>query len=270
MAHSSRDKPAVRDLYFRLKRDGFSPWLDEEDLLPGQEWPLEISRALRECQVALVCLSSEAITKEGYFQKEMRIALDIADEQPEGSIYLIPVRLERCAVPERLADRHWLDIFKEGAYRRLRQSLEVRAQLLGIQSSTRISQGDGSDCTKSAGTLPALIDRHPLEGEYLVEGTDDRARAYRGNATIREQEGYFFVISRIGLDTHICRGTVSGNSLDVDGDFKVHYEIHDGGILDGTWGSNGTEKLIRQYPVDRITTQKIGGPVRSESSRRRS
>lgn len=38
LCHTAADKPAVRDLYHRLRADGFEPWLDEEDLLPGQKW----------------------------------------------------------------------------------------------------------------------------------------------------------------------------------------------------------------------------------------
>ncbi len=32
------DKPKVRELYRYLKRRGLQPWLDAEDLLPGQAW----------------------------------------------------------------------------------------------------------------------------------------------------------------------------------------------------------------------------------------
>jgi hypothetical protein len=38
LCHSSGDKPKVRDLYRRLQQDGFAPWLDEEDLVPGQDF----------------------------------------------------------------------------------------------------------------------------------------------------------------------------------------------------------------------------------------
>src|SRR5258706_14627645 len=41
LCHSSRDKAAVRALYRRLKDDGFDPWLDEEKLLPGQDWSMK-------------------------------------------------------------------------------------------------------------------------------------------------------------------------------------------------------------------------------------
>ena len=42
LCHSSNDKPTVRELYQRLKNEGWiDPWLDEEKLLPGQDWDLE-------------------------------------------------------------------------------------------------------------------------------------------------------------------------------------------------------------------------------------
>lgn len=102
LCHSSGDKEAVRTLYKRLRSDGFDPWFDEEKLLPGQDWNQEIIRAVRSSDVVLICLSEKAINKAGYVQKEIKYALDVADEQPEGSIFLIPVRLEECGLPPRL------------------------------------------------------------------------------------------------------------------------------------------------------------------------
>jgi tetratricopeptide (TPR) repeat protein len=46
LCHASEDKPPVRDLYQRLQNDQLRPWFDEEDLLPGQNWQVEISKAL--------------------------------------------------------------------------------------------------------------------------------------------------------------------------------------------------------------------------------
>lgn len=45
LCHASGDKPTVRELYEKLQNDGFDPWLDEENILPGQDWEHEISRA---------------------------------------------------------------------------------------------------------------------------------------------------------------------------------------------------------------------------------
>jgi len=38
----------VRTLYTRLTKDGVDAWLDKEKLLPGQDWELEICKAMRE------------------------------------------------------------------------------------------------------------------------------------------------------------------------------------------------------------------------------
>lgn len=133
LCHSSGDKPAVRKLYQRLKQDGFAPWLDEEDLIPGQDWRHEISVAVRSCHAVVVCLSKGSITKEGYVQKEIRVALDVADEKPQGTIFIIPALLEDgVEVPERLSQLHWVNIFNENGYQKLISALKTKANTLGI------------------------------------------------------------------------------------------------------------------------------------------
>ena len=48
LCHAHSDKDAVKVLYARLTRDGVNAWLDKEKLLPGQDWELEIRKAVRE------------------------------------------------------------------------------------------------------------------------------------------------------------------------------------------------------------------------------
>lgn len=50
------DQTRVRDLYNRLTKDGVDVWLDKEKLLPGQDWKLEIQKAVRESDVLIVFL----------------------------------------------------------------------------------------------------------------------------------------------------------------------------------------------------------------------
>src|SRR6185503_17267834 len=86
LCHASADKPAVRKLYRYLKQHGIQPWLDEIELLPGQNWQEEIPKALYSSDVIVVCLSKNSVDKEGYVQKEISFALDKALEKPEGTI----------------------------------------------------------------------------------------------------------------------------------------------------------------------------------------
>jgi hypothetical protein len=94
--------------------------------LPGQDWDREIRRAVERADVVIVCLSNRS-EKRGYVQKEIRKALDVADEQPEGSIFLIPVKLTECSVPDRLRKWHWVDLFIVNGETKLEAALRQRA-----------------------------------------------------------------------------------------------------------------------------------------------
>ncbi len=125
LSHASEDIPAVRRLYKRLKTDGFDPWLDEERLLPGQDWSLEIEKAMRTSDAILLCFSALSVAKEGYLQREYKRAMQHQEEKPEGTIFVIPVRLDECELPFSMREIQWVD-FTEG-YARLVQALNLRA-----------------------------------------------------------------------------------------------------------------------------------------------
>lgn len=127
LCHASADKPKVRELYRYLKRRGVQPWLDAEDLLPGQNWQVEIPKALETSDAIIICLSKGSIDKEGYVQKEIRFALDRALNMPEGRIFLIPARLEECDLPHSLSTYQWVDLFDEAGHDKLMKSLKTRA-----------------------------------------------------------------------------------------------------------------------------------------------
>ncbi|HYV07072.1 MAG TPA: adenylate/guanylate cyclase domain-containing protein [Blastocatellia bacterium] len=142
LCHSSGDKPVVRELYERLRADGFDPWLDEENLEAGQEWEKEIPKAVRNSDVAIVCLSPGSINKRGYVQKEIKFSLDVAEEQPEGSIFLIPLRLAQCEVPEGLRRWQWVNLFDEHGYERLLRALDLCSTKIGLTVEPASKGGD--------------------------------------------------------------------------------------------------------------------------------
>jgi hypothetical protein len=130
LCHASDDKAPVRALYEQLLADGIRCWLDEVDLIPGQDWNREIEQAIDVCQYMLVCLSSRSVSKSGYVQRELNMALDKAREQPEGRIYLIPVRLDDCATPRRLQHLQWVDLHRDNGYQRLLGALRHQVDQL--------------------------------------------------------------------------------------------------------------------------------------------
>ena len=131
LCHAHADRDPVRGLYSRLTKDGVAAWFDKEKLLPGQDWELEIRKAVREADVVVVCLSKH-FKQAGFRQKEVKLALETAMEQPEGEIFIVPARLEECDTLESLRKWHQVDLFEEDGYEMLMRALRTRADKVGV------------------------------------------------------------------------------------------------------------------------------------------
>lgn len=154
ICHSSQDKSTVRELYQRfLSEDWIDPWLDEVKLLPGQTWELEIEKAVETADAVIVCLSTSSVSKEGYIQRELKYVLDIALEKPEGTIFIIPLRLDNCEPPRRLREWQYADYFpvsiREISFARLLASLRNRAMSIGIQNIEQMQKIGQKETTKN-------------------------------------------------------------------------------------------------------------------------
>jgi hypothetical protein len=132
LCHGTEDKTAVRALYALLKKGGFQPWLDEKDIGPGEDWKRAISQAVREADVVLVCLSRTSTAKIGFVNTEIRYALDRADQMPEGVVYIIPLRLDDCILPDRLSQWQAVDTWSLDYPDVLLEALRKRSSQLGL------------------------------------------------------------------------------------------------------------------------------------------
>ena len=241
LCHSSADKPKVREFHQRLISEGFDSWLDEMKLVPGQDWDMEIRKAVRDSDAVVVFLSENSITKEGYIQKEIRFALDAADEKPEGAIFLIPARLDDCSVPERLVRLQWVDLFESKGYEKLVYALKLRARNLGKEIAITPSPNvvvylsDGRLLTSPRGTsvgdflkpisntfsapiVAAVINSelheltYPINLESLVQpvtmDTADGARIYRRSLVFLLEMAFaaLFPKGKLTIDHSISSG----------------------------------------------------------------
>jgi hypothetical protein len=114
VAYAVEDLSVVRRLCESLARAGCNPWLDKEKLLPGQNWPRAIQRAIEISDVFVACFSSRSVTKRGQFQSELRYALDCARRRPLDEVFVVPVRLEPCELPAQIQrEVQYSDLFPD-------------------------------------------------------------------------------------------------------------------------------------------------------------
>ncbi|OYW76886.1 MAG: hypothetical protein B7Z37_06740 [Verrucomicrobia bacterium 12-59-8] len=61
LSHSAKDKPIVRDIAARLKKDGVRVWFDEEQIKPGDSIPSKIEEGLENSRVLVFCMSAHSM-----------------------------------------------------------------------------------------------------------------------------------------------------------------------------------------------------------------
>lgn len=114
LAYAGEDRAEVRKLYNALQRAAFEPWMDQEKLLPGQNWPRAIDRAIDLADFFVGCFSHRSTGKRGHFQRELGYALDVAATVPAEDIFFIPVRLDGCHLPRHIATTvQYVDLFPD-------------------------------------------------------------------------------------------------------------------------------------------------------------
>jgi formylglycine-generating enzyme required for sulfatase activity len=133
--YSSKDRHIIERFYQRLViKSWIDLWLDEDRIYPGMNRDVEIERAIETAHVVIACLSHNSVAQEGYIQRELKLVSDAALEKPEGSVFVIPLRLDKCDVPHHIRPLELIDFSapedREQAYNRLLRSLQRQADII--------------------------------------------------------------------------------------------------------------------------------------------
>lgn len=133
LSYAREDEASVVDLYHSLVVAGFKPWLDKKDILPGEQWEHAIQQALEQAKLILICCSCNSISKSGWVQREIRRATYLAEGMLDNDIFIIPIRLDRCDLPQSLKKFQWADLFVDEGETRLLQAIHTSLARQGIQ-----------------------------------------------------------------------------------------------------------------------------------------
>jgi tetratricopeptide (TPR) repeat protein len=156
ISHASQDVTAAKLLTKRLKEDGFDPWLDVDRLLPGQDWNYEIEKAMGASDAILLCFSAQSLAKEGYIHREYKRAMSYQEEKPEGTIFVIPVRLDKCEMPRFIREIQWVDYPDD--YDKLKTALHIREN----KTSTAVTAQPKKDLAEKRAPVPMMPRRSPF------------------------------------------------------------------------------------------------------------
>jgi len=122
IVYAREDLETARDLAKQLESRGFNPWLDVDQVVPGQVWQSAVLNALEQSAAALV-LVSKNLSKKGFVQQELKTALDTLRDPEKDVSPIVPVRLDDTPVPEPLSKVQWVNLFEPDGLDRLESGL---------------------------------------------------------------------------------------------------------------------------------------------------
>lgn len=133
ISYTSADREIVEPITDALISSGINAWMDKKRLKAGQNWDFEIRRALDKAVLIVVFISSRSTNKRGYVQRELRLALEKAEEKLIDDVYVIPVLLDNDAIiPEQIKDLQFIRYEDENFQENLVDSVQHQLLRLGI------------------------------------------------------------------------------------------------------------------------------------------
>ena len=109
ISYARQDQERVETIYRRIQDQGYKPWMDVHDLKPGEDWLRAIYDAIEESKIFIAILSNNSVSRRGVLQKELKKALDQWEGMLPDDIYIIPIRIDDCPIPELLRHIQVLD-----------------------------------------------------------------------------------------------------------------------------------------------------------------
>lgn len=102
VSYVHEDADAVSRLVSVLRAASIPVWKDTEGLGPGEDWQQKIREAIEDGSLAFIaCFSTNSVQKpKTYMNAELRLAVDQIRLMAPGQVWLLPVRLDDCELPD--------------------------------------------------------------------------------------------------------------------------------------------------------------------------
>jgi hypothetical protein len=194
LSHSSQDKKFVRKLAEDLRQLDTIVWLDEAEMLPGDNLVDHISNTITEIDYLAVVLSPNSVGS-CWVKYEMELAMH--DEIAGRRVRVIPILKENCDIPPFLRGKIWADLsepdrYMDGVLKIAKQVRRIVEERTNEERERLIERTTGVTltCTKAGGMskLSARVSDKP----YAVIDGEKRILAWHKLEFIklRPQEGH--------------------------------------------------------------------------------
>lgn len=118
LCHAKEDRALADAVAQKLRLRGLRVWVDHDDLHAGDKWDAEIERVIENKISYFLVLQTETLRRrhEGYFFKEIALAVERARKIKPSLRFIIPLRVDDSATIEELASYQDVDLRESEGY----------------------------------------------------------------------------------------------------------------------------------------------------------
>jgi hypothetical protein len=110
LSYARPDEERVREIHTLLANAGWLPWMDTQNIVGGMDWERQIQEQIRQADLFFLFASPQSVARRGILQREIRTALHQAQEFLPADIFIVPLLLEDCEIPDEISRYQWVDI----------------------------------------------------------------------------------------------------------------------------------------------------------------
>lgn len=164
LSHDDKDKPAMRQLAERLRRDRLRVWFDEWVIRPGDDIYLSIEDGLQTSRVLVLAMSGNAFAS-GWVGLERSTSLFRDPGNRERRF--VPLLLANCDLPDALKRYRYIDFSdqSERAYQQLLEACQPASSPSELEGGVSRSTDGHETQASSSIELDALIERRESRRE---------------------------------------------------------------------------------------------------------
>jgi hypothetical protein len=108
ISYASPNKLFAINLYNQLIDSQIDAWIDKKKIEGGENFPIAIKMEMRQSDAVIIIFSNESIKRETFYQTEIKFALELNNEKPENTNFIIPINLDNCKLPEGFHDINYI------------------------------------------------------------------------------------------------------------------------------------------------------------------
>jgi CheY-like chemotaxis protein len=188
-------------------------------------------------------------------------------EQLDADIYLIPIRLEECEVPDRLSEFQYLDLFEDGAGEKLLMAIQegMKRREVAVSLAPNLAASSSSSSVVFRNTFPqqaATTLGQGLEANLRVVCADDSDITRQGLANILDTQSDMSVVSSIGELEHVAEAVVQHHAQLLVLDLKWGQDFRAGlDIIPTVKRAAPWTKILAITAYDRLAPEAVAAGV---------